>query len=283
MLEVGAVRRPRRPHDHGRVAVRRRRDLAQGAEQQLRVVVDRAHAVAGEQLRRQPGHRQPVLEHVGDPRRRAAVVLEHPPAAVGVADQVTAGDVAVDAARRAHAVHGAPKLRRAEDQLPGHDPLADDLAPVVDVVDERVQRPQPLRQPALDRLPLGRRDDPWHEVERKRPVLDSGTVGAGDREGDPLLAEDLVAAAAEIDHRQPPDRVEGGDQLGGVRARRPRCREQLVDEAGGRLVAARLAHESSRSARLSFVGHLGQDLTHSYPTLCPRSPAWPPIGSPRGP
>ncbi len=40
VLEVGAVRRPRRPDDDGRVAPRRGRDLAQRAQQELRVVVD---------------------------------------------------------------------------------------------------------------------------------------------------------------------------------------------------------------------------------------------------
>ncbi len=50
VLEVGGVGGPRRPHDDRRLALRRRRDRAQRVQQQLRVVVDRAHAVGGEQL-----------------------------------------------------------------------------------------------------------------------------------------------------------------------------------------------------------------------------------------
>ena len=204
-------------------------------------MVDRPHPVAGEQLRREPRHREAVLEHVGDARRSAAVVLEHPPGAVGVADQVASGDVAVDAAGRANAVDRAPELGRAEHQLPGDDPLADDLAPVVDVVDERVQRPQALGEAALDRLPLGRRDDPRHEVEREGALLVARAVGVGDRERDPLLAEDLVAPAPEVDQRHPAHPVEGGDEPGGVLARRPALGEELVDEPRGGLVLARLA------------------------------------------
>ena len=68
--------------------------------------------MAREQLRHQARHRDPVLEHVGDPRRRADVVLEHPPAPVAVADQITAGDVAVDAAGGADAVHRPRELGR---------------------------------------------------------------------------------------------------------------------------------------------------------------------------
>ena len=40
------------------------------------------------------------------------------------------------------------------DQLLGDDAVLDDLAVVVDVVDEQVERVNPLLQPALDRSPI---------------------------------------------------------------------------------------------------------------------------------
>jgi hypothetical protein len=80
VLEVGAVERARGPQHDGRIGVGGGRDRAQRVEQQRRVVVDRPHPVAGEQLGHQPRHRDAVLEHVGDPRGRADVVLEHAPA-----------------------------------------------------------------------------------------------------------------------------------------------------------------------------------------------------------
>ncbi len=206
-------------------------------------MIDRAHAVAVEELRGEARHRQAVLEHVGDPRGRPAVVLEHSPGAVSVADEVAARDVAVDPAGWADAVHGAAKLRRAEDELPGHDPLADDLAPVVDVVDEGVECTQPLRQPSLDRVPLRRRDDPRHQVERKRAVLGVGAIRIDDRERDPLLAEDLVAAAAEVHQREAAHPVERRDEVGGMLARRPGRGEELVGKARGRCVLARVADQ----------------------------------------
>ena len=173
VLEVGGVERARRPHDDRRVLLALgRRDLAQRVGQQRRVVVDRPHAVVAEQPRQEPQHRDPVLEHVGDAARRADVVLEHLPGAVGVAHEVAAGDVAVDAARRADAVRLAGERGAGDDQLPRHDAVVDDLAPVVDVVDEAVQRADPLGQAALDRRPLRRRDHPRHEVQRERPVAD---------------------------------------------------------------------------------------------------------------
>src|SRR5207302_11214138 len=125
-----------------------------------RVVVDGTHSVPGEQLGHQPGHGHAVLEHVGDPRGGADVVLEHAPAAIAVADQVAPAHVAVDAAGRAYAVHGAREARAADDQRPGHDPGPHDLVGVVDVVDERVKGADALGQPALDGRPLRRRLHP---------------------------------------------------------------------------------------------------------------------------
>ena len=110
VLEVGRVQRARRPDDDRRLALGGGRDGAQRGEQQLRVVVDRPHAVLVEEAGQQARHRDAVLEHVGDPRRRADVVLEHLPRAVGVAHEVAAGDVAVDAAGRADAVRGAREV-----------------------------------------------------------------------------------------------------------------------------------------------------------------------------
>ena len=168
MLEVGAVQRPGGPQHDGRVALGDGRDRLQRLEQQRRIVVDRPHAVAGEQLGHEPRHRQPVLEHVGDPRRRAHVVLEHAPAAVAAAHEVAAAHVRVDAAGRADAVHRPREARPADDQRPRHDARAHDLARVVDVVDERVQRADPLRQAALDHGPLRGGQDARDQIERER-------------------------------------------------------------------------------------------------------------------
>ena len=217
VLEVGGVERARRPHHDGRLGVGAGRHRAQRREQQLRVVVDRAHAVLGEELGDQPRHRHPVLEHVGDARRRAHVVLEHPPGAVGVAHQVAAGHVRVDAAGRADAVHDAREVAARDDQPPRHDALADDLARVVDVVDEGVERADALRQAALDRDPLVGRDDPRDEVQREGAVL--GAVLAGQLEGDALLHEDGVAPAPGGGEVLGAHLLQGGDELRRVRAR----------------------------------------------------------------
>ncbi len=90
-----------------------------------------------------------------------------------MAHEVAARDVRVDAARRADAVHGAGEVRAGGDQPPGHDPLADDLARVVDVVDEVVQRADALREAALDRAPFLAAEHARDEVEREGPFVAS--------------------------------------------------------------------------------------------------------------
>jgi hypothetical protein len=73
----------------------------------------------------------------------------------------------------------------------------DDLAPVVDVVDEAVERADALGEPPLDRPPLRGGDDPGDQVERERPVADGPfDVRPAGVERDALLQEDRVAPAA---------------------------------------------------------------------------------------
>ena len=62
---------------------------------------------------------------------------------------------------------------------------------VVHVVDERVERADPLRQAALDRRPLGRGEHARNEIERPGAVTPLA-VGARHLKRDPLLHEDRV-------------------------------------------------------------------------------------------
>jgi hypothetical protein len=90
-------------------------------------------------------------------------------------------------------VRGAGERGPGHHELPRHDPLADDLPFVVDVVDEEVERAHPLGEAALDRAPLGGRQEARDEVEREGPVAGGPAVRPGRVEGDALLDEDGVA------------------------------------------------------------------------------------------
>ena len=66
---------------------------------------------------------------------------------------------------------------------------------VIDVVDERIERPDPLGQATLDRGPLGRGEHPRDEIERPGSVAALAVAGRH-LERDALLHEDRVAAPA---------------------------------------------------------------------------------------
>ena len=106
------------------------------------------------------------------------------------------GDMDVDVPRHLQPDALAAVSGGAEDQLGRDDPVLEDQPLVIDVVNEKVERPNPLLEPALDAVPLGRRDQPGDRVERDDPL--DALLAAVDRERDPLLPHrqvgDLVAA-----------------------------------------------------------------------------------------
>ena len=78
-------------------------------------------------------------------------------------------------------------------------PIAQDVLVVVDVLEEQVQRGQPLHQAALDLLPFGGGDDARHRVHRP-DALDAFFL-AVDGEADAVLQHGQVGhrlAAAEL-------------------------------------------------------------------------------------
>ena len=103
MLEVGGVRHARREDDHHRLLGPLGCGVEERVEQEVRIVLDGPHRVGAEKLGEDAAQDVAVLEHVGDARRAAAVVLEDEVFAAAVADQIGADDVGVDALGRDHA------------------------------------------------------------------------------------------------------------------------------------------------------------------------------------
>jgi hypothetical protein len=184
-----------------------RRHRAQRLEQQVGIVRHRRDAVQREQLGKQPHRHLAVLEHVAHTAGHAQVVFQHVvgAAAVGVAGahDVDAGDVRIDAAGHVHAHHLGPELRVLGHLLLRHDAGLDDLLPVVDVVDEAVERMDALAQPGFHLLPFAFGDDARDHVERNQP-LGAGAVlvlGAVDGERDADSAEHQLGLVAPRLHR----------------------------------------------------------------------------------
>ena len=77
---------------------------------------------------------------------------------------------------------------------------------MVDVVDEQVQRPDPLLEPALEPVPLVAGDQPRDRVERDDPL--DPLVAAVDRERDPLVPHHQVGHLVTALQLRGPERVE---------------------------------------------------------------------------
>ncbi len=164
----------------------------------------RRHAVAREQLRKQPHHHLAVFQHVRHARGHAQVVFQHVELALAGAHDVDAGDMRVDVARHVHAEHVGAVLGVVVDLVGRDQAGADDVLRVVDVVQETVERIDALAQAALERRPFAGREDARNDVER------NGALGAAvrfvlvtvDREGDADAAEDQVGFGALVLQRR---------------------------------------------------------------------------------
>ncbi len=162
----------------------------------VRVVLHRRHPVPGEQVRKQPHHDLAVFQHVGHAGRRARIVLQHVEFFRIDPDDVDAGDVHIDVVRHVLAVHLGPEHRVLVDQVFRDDPGAQDVARMIDVGQEQVQRLDPLLQSLLEDRPFLGRDDARDDVERDQPFLRLGV--AIDREGDADPPEQQLGFLAPI-------------------------------------------------------------------------------------
>ena len=228
VLEVGAVVHARREDGDRRVVGVVRGAVLERPQQVVRVILDRPHPVGAEQVGQHPLHHLPVLQHVADARRRAAVVLQHEVGPGVVPDQVRPADVDVHVPRHVDAEHLPAEHLRPVDQLGRDHLLLEDPLAVVDVLAEQVQGRDPLGQPPLDDVPLVGRDDPRDQVEREdllhpRPVL-------VDVERDPLVAERDVGHLGPADERVLPHGRQPGGGAGVVRPRGPGGVEHLVEQ-----------------------------------------------------
>ena len=202
VLEEGRVVDARREDDHGRIAVAAGGgDTLQRLAQCGGVVLHRRHPVLGEEIGEEIHHRLPVLEHVGDARRRAAIILQHVELVGGNPHDVDADDVGIDAAGRRHPHHFRHEGFVLDDELMRDLAGAQDVLAVVEIVDEGVQRPHPLLDARRQLAPFGSGKDAGDDVEGDEPL--GRLVVAIDGKGDALAAEDRLRLAQRPVHVAP--------------------------------------------------------------------------------
>ena len=264
MLEIGAVvAAGRQQHDH-RVLSARRRHRAQILQQLLGVIADRRDALPGEGVGKQPHHDLAVLEHVGNARGRAHIVLEHEEIALAGADQVDAGDMRVDVLRRLDAQHLRAEGRIEQHEFRRHQPRLDDLLVVIDVVEEDVDRLHPLDAAPLDQVPFGAVEDARDQIEGDQPL---GRAAFGiDGEGDAEPAEQLLSRVLLGDEGVDREIVEQAGERGiGVPDRAVGLAHLIEEFAGkqGRLLRLHLDTHPLSNLRQSRPSQLSKKTSHS--------------------
>ncbi len=266
MLEIGAVVAARGEQHDDRVLRARRRHRAQILDQPLGIVADRRDALPGEGVGEQPHHDLAVLQHVGDAGGRAHIVLEHEEIALAGADQVDAGDMGVDVVGRLDADHLRAEGGVEQDQLGRNEPRLEDLLVVIDVVEEDVDRLDPLDAALLDQVPLGAVEDAGDEVEGDQPL--GRAALAIDGEGDAEPAEQLLGRVLLGDERIDREIVEQAGKLGvsvpDLAVRRRASRRRICGKAGRALQASPRHSPSQQIAANAPVLALKAPLTQAW-------------------
>jgi hypothetical protein len=129
------------------------------------IMIHRLDADAFKHSRKRALHRAAVFQDVTDAGRAAAVVFQHQIIAVLVADQVRAANVDVNALRHLKIHELTPEMLSRQNEKLRHDAVLHDFLLVINVVQEKIQRGDALREAALDVLPFIRRDDARQKVE----------------------------------------------------------------------------------------------------------------------
>ena len=179
---------------------------AQVVQQHVRIVIDRRHAMRGEQIRKQPHHHFAVFEHVGDAGGHAQVVFQHFELARVIAHDVDAGDVGVNVAGDIHSLHLRTVLRVAQHLFRWNHACLQNLLIVVNVMNEGIQGSHALLQARIQPDPFLVRQHARHDIEGDEAFR--AFLLAVDREGDaypvkqrigfcPLLGQKLQRLAFE--------------------------------------------------------------------------------------
>ena len=152
----------------------------------------------------------------------------------------------------------------------------DDLAGVVDVVDEVVERADPLRQAALDRRPLARGDDPRHEIERERAVSTGPSPGPPASNVIPCCMKIASRLRPGRGQRLGPERLQRLDERARVRPRLPVGARPARRRSRGGPGPSRCVHPRARAGTWTAgTDRLYSRVISSKPTLSPSTVAMP--------
>ncbi len=171
MFEVRGVVHPRRQDDHRGVTHLLGRGATKGGEQALGVLVHRMNPLIRKERTEALGHGPTVLDHVGDTRGDAQVILEDPEVTFLVSNEVDPRDGDPRRMRGHDADRLATKVQARGDQASRDEPVVETDTVLVDVAQECFEREHALADAAGEHVPLDRADNPRYEVQGERTFL----------------------------------------------------------------------------------------------------------------
>ena len=155
VLEIGAVVNAGRQQDDLCVGLAARRKAAQNPRKLRRIMMDGKNFAGLKCVGECARHHQAIFEDVGNSAGRANVVFEHEEiAALGIAHQVNAADVRVNAARDFDADHFAPEIRAGIDERARNFAVFEDGLLAVNILQEKIQRHHALREARARCVPI---------------------------------------------------------------------------------------------------------------------------------
>src|SRR5450830_39998 len=157
-------------------------------------MIDRCDLMPRKQFREQAHHHLAVFQHVGHAGRYPQIVFQYVELTFAGTHDVDSGDMGVDVGGDIDILHLGPVLRVLQNLLGWNDARLDDFLPVVNIVDEHVQRFDALHQSCFELAPFGGMNDARNNVEWNQPF--SAGVIAVDREGNADSTEDQVGFCA---------------------------------------------------------------------------------------
>ena len=132
-------------------------------------------------------HRFPILDHIGNARRSAAVILEDIELVVSDPHDVGADDMGIDAARRIDSHHFRNEGGVLQDDMRRNALGPQDLLAMIEVVGEGIERPHALFDARRQLPPLVGREHPGNDVKGDQPF--GRFIAAVDGESDALPPE----------------------------------------------------------------------------------------------
>src|SRR5215475_8313713 len=156
------------------------------------IIVHRADARGFKNLGERPFEHLAIFQHVRHAGRAAQIIFQDVNLSVAVTHQISARNMAPDAAWRPQAHTGLEKTFGRLDEKGGDNAVVDDVLGLVDIINEEIEGLNALLQPTLNERPIARFHNARDDIEREDALRPSRITV--DVERDPHLQKGMLSS-----------------------------------------------------------------------------------------